>query len=356
MRCYQDEPDARPGAERTCTTSTRRVRGQGAGWHEVHRLVERRRMPRGRRLHPARAHHGGGHRQHPGRDRPAAVQGRHHPGQGGHPAARTSSASGTSSTSTRPTRASTRPPWRRWCRRATCGRSPRTPFTRAARLGSRSSRRPNPDQPGEQPGRLRRQEQLRRGVAERHALQRMVRRHARLVSAASRSSPPRPPGRGLRGPQGLPPGHEGGGAGQLGRWRWPGSRRRCRTTPTTSATRSPSRTPGCRPAASTTPRPRSTWRPTTSTRRPTRWTSRCKYDPANNSAADDLQIVRDKIREARRGAAAQRADFERHEEPRARPQRLPLPVLSPRSPVPITSSSPRPRCRRSSRPWASSRA
>jgi general secretion pathway protein D len=60
-----------------------------------------------------------------------------------------------------------------------------------------------------------------------------------------------------------------------------------------------------------------------------------KYDPANRSAADDLQILRDRIRR-RDEERQQRAQFE---QTRARAQaaaRVPLPVLSPRSPVPIT--------------------
>jgi general secretion pathway protein D len=59
-----------------------------------------------------------------------------------------------------------------------------------------------------------------------------------------------------------------------------------------------------------------------------------KYDPANRSASDDLLLVRDKIR--KRDEEKQRlADFEGMKA-RAQAQRVPVPVLSPRSPVPIT--------------------
>jgi general secretion pathway protein D len=60
-----------------------------------------------------------------------------------------------------------------------------------------------------------------------------------------------------------------------------------------------------------------------------------KFDPGNRSAADDLQQVRDRTRKAEEDKA-ERAEFEAT---RARAQaaaRAPLPVLSPRSPVPIT--------------------
>jgi general secretion pathway protein D len=59
-----------------------------------------------------------------------------------------------------------------------------------------------------------------------------------------------------------------------------------------------------------------------------------KYDPGNRSASDDLTIVKDKIR--KRDEDKQRlADFEGIKA-RAQAQRVPVPVLSPRSPVPIT--------------------
>jgi general secretion pathway protein D len=58
-----------------------------------------------------------------------------------------------------------------------------------------------------------------------------------------------------------------------------------------------------------------------------------KYDPGNKSAADDLAIVRKKLRE-REDAKQQLAQFEAARQ-RARSQ-LPVPVLSPRSPVPIS--------------------
>jgi general secretion pathway protein D len=60
-----------------------------------------------------------------------------------------------------------------------------------------------------------------------------------------------------------------------------------------------------------------------------------RFDPGNRSAADDLQVVRDRSRKQEEDKA-ERAQFEAT---RARAQaaaRVPLPVLSPRSPVPIT--------------------
>jgi general secretion pathway protein D len=60
-----------------------------------------------------------------------------------------------------------------------------------------------------------------------------------------------------------------------------------------------------------------------------------KFDPGNRSAADDLQLVRDRSRKQDQDKE-ERARFEAT---RARAQaaaRAPLPVLSPRSPVPIT--------------------
>jgi general secretion pathway protein D len=59
------------------------------------------------------------------------------------------------------------------------------------------------------------------------------------------------------------------------------------------------------------------------------------YDPANRSAADDLTIVRQRILKR----DEERRDREELEQRKARAQattRVPLPVLSPRSPVPIT--------------------
>jgi general secretion pathway protein D len=59
------------------------------------------------------------------------------------------------------------------------------------------------------------------------------------------------------------------------------------------------------------------------------------YDPANRSAADDLVLVRQRILKR----DAERRDRENLEQKKARAQaaaRVPLPVLSPRSPVPIT--------------------
>ncbi len=59
-----------------------------------------------------------------------------------------------------------------------------------------------------------------------------------------------------------------------------------------------------------------------------------KYDPANRSASDDLLQVREKIRK-RDDEKKRLADFEVMKA-RAQAQRVPVPVLSPRSPVPIT--------------------
>ncbi|HSD26388.1 MAG TPA: hypothetical protein VLL75_03745, partial [Vicinamibacteria bacterium] len=59
------------------------------------------------------------------------------------------------------------------------------------------------------------------------------------------------------------------------------------------------------------------------------------YDPGNRSAADDLVLVRQRILKR----DAERRDREDFEQKKARAQaaaRVPLPVLSPRSPVPIT--------------------
>ncbi len=59
------------------------------------------------------------------------------------------------------------------------------------------------------------------------------------------------------------------------------------------------------------------------------------YDPANRSAADDLQLVRVRIRK-RDEEREQRAQFEQTKARAQAAARVPLPVLSPRSPVPIT--------------------
>jgi general secretion pathway protein D len=58
------------------------------------------------------------------------------------------------------------------------------------------------------------------------------------------------------------------------------------------------------------------------------------YDPSNRSAADDLLIVREKIRE--RLEEQRRLDDYDEMKAQAAARRVPLPVLSPRSPVPIT--------------------
>jgi general secretion pathway protein D len=59
------------------------------------------------------------------------------------------------------------------------------------------------------------------------------------------------------------------------------------------------------------------------------------YDPANRSAVDDLEIVRGRIRK-REEEQRDREDFERKKARAQAGSRLPVPVLSPRSPVPIT--------------------
>ena len=59
------------------------------------------------------------------------------------------------------------------------------------------------------------------------------------------------------------------------------------------------------------------------------------YDPANRSAADDLALVRDRIRK-RDDEQRERAEFEQTKARAQAVARVPLPVLSPRSPVPIT--------------------
>ncbi len=58
-----------------------------------------------------------------------------------------------------------------------------------------------------------------------------------------------------------------------------------------------------------------------------------KYDPGNRSASDDLLIVRDKMRK-RDEERQHRAEFEAMKA-RAQAVRAPVPVLSPRSPVPV---------------------
>lgn len=59
------------------------------------------------------------------------------------------------------------------------------------------------------------------------------------------------------------------------------------------------------------------------------------YDPANRSAADDLQLLRERIRK-RDEERQERAEFEQTRARAHAAARMPLPVLSPRSPVPIT--------------------
>jgi general secretion pathway protein D len=60
-----------------------------------------------------------------------------------------------------------------------------------------------------------------------------------------------------------------------------------------------------------------------------------KYDPANRSAADDLAIARERIRKHEEELRA-RAEFDQMKARAQATARLPVPVLSPRSPVPIT--------------------
>jgi general secretion pathway protein D len=60
-----------------------------------------------------------------------------------------------------------------------------------------------------------------------------------------------------------------------------------------------------------------------------------KYDPANRSAADDLALVRERIRK-REEEQRERAQFEEMKVRAQAAARVPVPVLSPRSPVPIT--------------------
>lgn len=60
-----------------------------------------------------------------------------------------------------------------------------------------------------------------------------------------------------------------------------------------------------------------------------------KYDPQNKSAADDLRIVRARIRK-REDEQRERESFEATKARASRAVRIPTPVLSPRSPAPIT--------------------
>jgi general secretion pathway protein D len=60
-----------------------------------------------------------------------------------------------------------------------------------------------------------------------------------------------------------------------------------------------------------------------------------KYDPSNRSASDDLAIVRERIQK-RDEERRQRAEFDQLKARAAAATHLPVPVLSPRSPVPIT--------------------
>ena len=59
------------------------------------------------------------------------------------------------------------------------------------------------------------------------------------------------------------------------------------------------------------------------------------YDPGNRSASDDLKLVRDRILK-RDEEQRERAEFEQTKARAQATARTPLPVLSPRSPVPIT--------------------
>jgi len=60
-----------------------------------------------------------------------------------------------------------------------------------------------------------------------------------------------------------------------------------------------------------------------------------KYDPANRSASDDLALLKARIRK-RQQEQEERAAFEQTKARAQAASRMPLPVLSPRSPVPIT--------------------
>ena len=59
------------------------------------------------------------------------------------------------------------------------------------------------------------------------------------------------------------------------------------------------------------------------------------YDPANRSAADDLTLVRERVRQ-RDEERRERGEFEQRKARAQAAARVPVPVLSPRSPVPIT--------------------
>ena len=59
------------------------------------------------------------------------------------------------------------------------------------------------------------------------------------------------------------------------------------------------------------------------------------YDPANRSASDDLALVRERIRR-RDEERRERGEFEQRKARAQAAARVPVPVLSPRSPVPIT--------------------
>jgi general secretion pathway protein D len=62
-----------------------------------------------------------------------------------------------------------------------------------------------------------------------------------------------------------------------------------------------------------------------------------KYDPANRSASDDLEIVRKRQRKQEE-EQRQREEFEQTKTRAQAAARVPIPVLSPRSPVPITTN------------------
>ena len=79
------------------------------------------------------------------------------------------------------------------------------------------------------------------------------------------------------------------------------------------------------------------------------------YDPSNKSAVRRPPDRPGEDREAGRGAKQQRSELEAMKA-RAQAARVPIPVLSPRSPSPSRSSSPTRACRRSSTASASSRA
>ena len=151
---------------------------------------------------------------------------------------------------------------------------------------------------------------------------------------AGGGAPRRPPGQRLRGQAGptgrgrTPPPRATGTS------RWPATRWPSRRTRGTSATRSPSRARGSRRAATTTTKAREALAAKDLDKAAEELEIASNYDPSNRSAADDLALVREQIRE--RFEEQQRLDDYDQMKAQAAARRVPLPVLSPRSPVPIT--------------------